>query len=245
MTMTPTSTPPVRKLSIVVPVYNERDFMRDLLERVEAAPLPEGLEREIVIVNDCSTDGTTDVLNTLASGRPDLKILHHPVNKGKGAALHTGFAAATGDLVLVQDADLEYDPHEYGLLLRPVLEGRADVVLGSRFGGGAERRVLYYWHSVGNKFLTMLSNMFTNLNLTDMECCYKLFRRELLMQVRLQEPRFGFEPEVIAKISRLPGVRIYEVPVSYAGRSYEEGKKINWRDGVSALRCIVKYNVLG
>ena len=245
MTIPKPEYPPPRKLSIVIPVYNERDYFRTVLDRVESAPLPEGLEREVVIVDDCSRDGTADMLRELQKERPDLVIRFHEVNHGKGAALHTGFAAATGDLVIVQDADLEYDPHEYRLLLGPIMEGRADVVFGSRFGGGSERRVLYYWHSVGNKFLTTLSNMLTNLNLTDMECCYKLFRRELLEKVALKERRFGFEPEFVAKIRKIGGVRIYEVPVSYAGRSYAEGKKINWKDGVSALRCILKYNLVG
>lgn len=243
MTIPKPEQPRPRKLSIIIPVYNERDYFKIVLDRVESAPLPEGMEREIVIVDDCSRDGTADMLRELNKERSHLVIRYHEVNRGKGAALHTGFAAATGDLIIVQDADLEYDPHEYARILQPVLEGRADVVFGSRFTGGPERRVLYYWHSVGNKFLTTLSNTLTNLNLTDMECCYKLFRREILSQIRLKERRFGFEPEVVAKVAKIEGVRIYEVPVSYAGRSYAEGKKINWKDGVSALRCILKYNL--
>ena len=231
-----------RTLSIVIPVYNEAGFFREILGRVEAAQLPAGIERRVVIVDDCSTDGTVELLKALQEERPDLTICFHDTNRGKGTALHTGFARAEGDLILVQDADLEYDPAEYARLLEPILEHDADVVLGSRFSG-TTRRVLFYWHSVGNRFLTMLSNMLTNLNLSDMECCYKLFRREVLERITLEEPRFGFEPEVVAKVARL-GVRIYEVPVTYAGRSYAEGKKINWRDGVSALRCILRYNLL-
>jgi len=212
-----------------------------LLERVEQAVLPEGVTREVVLIDDCSTDGTRDWLKELNDTRPDLIVRLHERNQGKGAALRTGFAAATGDAIIVQDADLEYDPREYAALLEPLLDGRADVVFGTRFLGHTHR-VLYYWHSVGNWLLTMLSNMLSNINLTDMECCYKLFKADVLRQVRLQEDRFGFEPEVTAKVARL-GVRIYEVPVSYSGRTYAEGKKINWRDGVSALRCILRYNL--
>lgn len=229
------------KLSIIIPVYNERELAPLLLERVEQAVLPEGVTREVVLIDDCSTDGTRDWLKELNDTRPDLTVLLHERNQGKGAALRTGFAAATGDAIIVQDADLEYDPREYAALLEPLLDGRADVVFGTRFLGHTHR-VLYYWHSVGNWLLTMLSNMLSNINLTDMECCYKLFKADVLRQVRLQEDRFGFEPEVTAKVARL-GVRIYEVPVSYSGRTYAEGKKINWRDGVSALRCILRYNL--
>ena len=229
------------KLSIIIPVYNERELAPQLLERVEQAVLPEGVTREAVLIDDCSTDGTRDWLKELKETRPDLIVRLHERNQGKGAALRTGFAIATGDAIIVQDADLEYDPREYAALLEPLLDGRADVVFGTRFLGNTHR-VLYYWHSVGNWLLTMLSNMLSNINLTDMECCYKLFKADVLRQVRLQEDRFGFEPEVTAKVARL-GVRIYEVPVSYSGRTYAEGKKINWRDGFSALRCILRYNL--
>jgi len=231
------------KLSIVVPVYNERDLAPLALARIEAAPLPEGLAREIVLVDDCSTDGTREWLQEYAATRPHVTLKLHPHNQGKGAALRTAFAAATGELVIVQDADLEYDPREIPTVLEPLLDGRGDVVFGTRFLGHTHR-VLYYWHSVGNWLLTMLSNMLSNVNLTDMECCYKAFRREVLEKIDLKEPRFGFEPEVTAKVARL-GCRIYEVPVSYSGRTYAEGKKINWKDGFSALRCILKYNLLG
>ena len=231
-----------RTLSIVIPVYNERAFFQKILDRVESIQLPDGVKRQIVVVDDHSTDGTADLLRELAEEKPDLKIKLHDRNQGKGAALRNGFELATGDWILIQDADLEYDPADYPRLLRPILDGRAEVVYGSRFSGVPERRVLYYWHSVGNQFLTTLSNMLTNLNLTDMECCYKLFRRDLLQKFQLKENRFGFEPEFTAKIAAL-GVSIYEVPVSYSGRSYAEGKKINWKDGFSALRCILKYNL--
>jgi len=231
------------KLSIVIPVYNERDLAPQALARIEGAPLPEGLTREIVLVDDCSTDGTRDWLREFAAARPEVVLKLHEQNAGKGAALRTGFAAATGDLVIVQDADLEYDPREIAVVLEPLLDGRADAVFGTRFLGHTHR-VLYYWHSVGNWLLTTLSNMLSNVNLTDMECCYKAFRRDVLQQITLVENRFGFEPEITAKVARL-GCRIYEVPVSYSGRTYAEGKKINWKDGFSALRCILKYNLLG
>lgn len=231
------------RLSIVIPVYNERDLLPKLLERVEAVELPEGLERQVVLVDDFSSDGTREVLERLAAEGPGQRVIRfHEHNRGKGAALRTGFAEATGEILLVQDADLEYDPRDYPKLLAPILEGKADVVFGSRFIGETHR-VLYYWHYLGNKALTTLSNMFTNLNLTDMECCYKLFRRQVLERVVLEEPRFGFEPEVTAKVARLK-LRVYETPVSYAGRTYEEGKKVNWKDGLSALRCILRYNLL-
>lgn len=236
---TPMSIP--GRLSIVIPVYNERLLLPQVVERIEGVGLPAGLGREIILVDDCSTDGTRQWLKELQTSRPDLRIEFHDVNRGKGAALRSGFAAATGDIVVVQDADLEYDPREYPALLEPILDGRADVVFGTRFLGHTHR-VLYYWHSVGNWLLTVLSNMLSNLNLTDMECCYKVFRREVLTRISLREDRFGFEPEVTAKVARL-GCRIYEVPVSYSGRTYAEGKKINWRDGVSAIRCILRYNL--
>ena len=229
------------KLSIVMPVYNECKLLASILQRVEAAVLPAGMGREIIIVDDRSTDGTREMLATLSQTRPELVIRFHEVNQGKGAALRTGFALATGDFVVVQEADLEYNPAEYPRLLEPLLDGRAEAVFGSRFIGETHR-VMYYWHYLGNQWLTLLSNMCSNLNLTDMECCYKIFRRELLERFTIQENRFGFEPEVTAKVARLKA-RIYEVPVSYAGRTYEEGKKVNWRDGFSALRCIIKYNL--
>jgi glycosyltransferase involved in cell wall biosynthesis len=233
---------PPRLLSIVIPVYNERELAPQLLSRVEAVSLPGGLAKEIVLVDDHSTDGTREWLQALETQRPDLRITLHDTNRGKGAALRTGFGVATGDVILVQDADLEYDPREYSTLIEPILDGRADVVFGTRFLGHTHR-VLYYWHAVGNWLLTTLSNMLSNVNLTDMECCYKVFRREVIDRLDLREDRFGFEPEVTAKVARL-GCRIYEVPVSYSGRTYAEGKKINWRDGVSAIRCILKYNLL-
>jgi glycosyltransferase involved in cell wall biosynthesis len=230
-------------LSVVIPVYNESRYLERVLDRVERAKIPDGVERQIVCVDDCSTDGTAELLRTLAASRPGMRVLFHEKNQGKGAAIRTGFAHATGDIVLIQDADLEYDPNEYPRLLTPILDGRADVVYGSRFIGETHR-VLYFWHSVGNHMLTLLSNMCSDLNLTDMECCYKVFRREVVDRITIEENRFGVEPELTAKVARL-GVRIYEVPVSYSGRTYAEGKKINWKDGVSALRCILKYNFLG
>jgi glycosyltransferase involved in cell wall biosynthesis len=228
------------KLSIVIPVYNERDTIAQIVDVVKSVQLP--IERQIVLVDDCSRDGTRDKLRELESD-PLLSIHYHEVNQGKGAALRTGFKQATGDIVIIQDADLEYDPHEYPKLIKPILDGKADVVFGSRFAGGEVHRVLYFWHSMGNKFLTLLSNMFTNLNLTDMEVCYKVFRKEILDQINIEENRFGFEPEITAKVSKLR-CRIYEVGISYAGRTYEEGKKIGWKDGVRALICILKYNLL-
>src|SRR5690348_6641009 len=225
------------KLSVIIPVYNEAASIDEVLSRVRAAPV----DKEIIIVDDYSTDGTRNYLMSLhASG--DCTVLLHDRNRGKGAALRTGIAAATGDIVIIQDADLEYDPREYPMLMQPLLDGRADVVFGSRFAGGDTRRVLYFWHAVGNRFLTLLSNMCTNLNLTDMEVCYKLFRREIIQGITIEEDRFGFEPEITAKVARLR-CRVYEVGISYAGRSYEEGKKIGWKDGVRALWCILKYNL--
>jgi glycosyltransferase involved in cell wall biosynthesis len=225
------------KLSVVIPVYNENASIVELVKRVRAAPL----DKEIILVDDGSTDGTRDTLQTLAS-TTDLTILYHDRNRGKGAALRTGIAAACGEAVIIQDADLEYDPQDYPKLLEPIRKGVADVVFGSRFSGGETHRVLYFWHALGNKFLTLLSNMLTNLNLTDMEVCYKLFRREIIQQIVIEEDRFGFEPEITAKVAR-QRCRIYEVGISYAGRTYEEGKKIGWKDGVRALWCILKYNL--
>ena len=227
------------KLSVVIPCYNEAPTLERLLKAVRAAPWP---EIEIVVVDDCSTDGSTQMLQGALRPLVDQLVLHER-NRGKGAALRSGFAVATGDAVIVQDADLEYDPVEYPKLLAPIAEGRADVVYGSRFMGGAPHRVLYFWHSVGNAFLTLLSNMFTDLNLTDMETCYKVFRREVIQSIRIEEDRFGFEPEVTAKVARL-GCRVYEVGISYYGRTYAEGKKIGYRDGFRAIYCILKYNVL-
>jgi glycosyltransferase involved in cell wall biosynthesis len=226
------------KLSIVIPAYNEFGTIREILSRVNAVPL----EKEIVVVDDCSTDGTGEVLREEAAAGRCL-LVRHDRNRGKGAALQTGFSAATGDIILIQDADLEYNPLEYPNLLKPILDGRADVVYGSRFIGSGEKRVLFFWHSIGNQFLTILSNMFTNLNLSDMETCYKVFRREVLAKIRIEENRFGFEPEITAKVAKL-GCRIYEVGIAYSGRTYAEGKKIDWKDGMRAIYCILKYNLL-
>lgn len=224
------------RISVVIPVYNEREYILEIIDRVKDV----GLADEIVIVDDCSTDGTGEMLAAFSD--PLLKVYFHERNRGKGAALRTGFSKACGDIIIVQDADLEYDPQEYPRLIKPILDGNADVVYGSRFAGGDAHRVVYFWHMLGNKFLTLLSNMFTNLNLTDMETCYKVMRREFLQRITLEEDRFGFEPEITAKLARLDA-RIYEVGISYHGRSYHEGKKVSWQDGFSALRCIVKYNL--
>lgn len=227
-------------LSVVMPIFNEASTIREVLKTV----LAQGPVLELIAVDDHSSDDSWAVLQEFARSDPRIRLIRHEENRGKGAALHTGFAKATAPIVIVQDADLEYDPTEYYLLLRPILAGKADVVFGSRFLGSGSHRVLYYWHSVGNRLLTTLSNMATNLNLTDVETCYKVFRREVLNQIVLEEEKFGFEPEVIAKVSKLD-IRIYEVAISYYGRTYAEGKKIGWRDGFSALRCIFKYNFFG
>lgn len=235
----------MKKLSIIIPAYNEENTIIQILQKIEEVQLPEDINKEIIVVDDCSTDTTAELINEFNNSHSDLDIscLSQAFNQGKGAAIHKGIENATGDFILVQDADLEYDPGEYNELLKPLLEGKADVVYGSRFMGGNPHRILFFWHSLGNKFLTLLSNMFTNLNLTDMETCYKMFRTEQLKSLNLREKRFGFEPEVTAKISRIPNIRIYEIGISYYGRTYKEGKKINWKDGLRAIYCILKYNI--
>lgn len=232
-------------LSIVIPAYNEERTIHLILDKVKAVELAGGIKKEIIITNDCSKDDTEGAIKRYMIANPDLNIQYrkHEVNKGKGAALHTGIREASGDFIVIQDADLEYDPEEYNILLRPILNGFADVVYGSRFMGGRPHRILFFWHSIGNNLLTLLSNALTNLNLTDMETCYKLFRADLIKGLELKENRFGFEPEVTAKISRIRDVRIYEVGISYYGRTYAEGKKIGWKDGVRAIYCIAKYNL--
>ena len=233
-------------LSILIPAYNEGRTIHHILNKVKAVELIGGYTKEVIIVNDCSKDNTEEAIQSYIQQNPELIINYfkHEVNKGKGAAIHTAIAIATGDVCIVQDADLEYDPEEFNILLKPIIDGFADVVFGSRFMGGNPHRVLFFWHTIGNKFLTFLSNMMTNLNLTDMETCYKMFKTEIIQSISLNEKRFGFEPEVTAKIAKVPKIRIYEVGISYYGRTYEEGKKIGWKDGFRAIYCILKYRFI-
>jgi len=235
----------VKVLSIVIPAYNEAKTIHIILNKVKEVKLVNNIQKEVIIVNDCSADNTEEVVQEYIEQNKDLNIQYysHEVNQGKGAALHTGIKKAKGDCVIIQDADLEYTPSEYNILLKPILEDQADVVYGSRFLGGSAHRVLFFWHSIGNGFLTLMSNMFTDLNLTDMETCYKLFKTDIIQSIELQEKRFGFEPEVTAKIAKIPEIKIYEVGISYHGRTYAEGKKINWKDGFRAIYCILKYNM--
>lgn len=236
----------ITKLSILIPAYNEGATIHHILHKIEQVTLIHQIEKEIIIVNDCSTDNTREAVAAFSEAHTEMNIAYyeHKTNKGKGAALHTAIKKATGEYLIIQDADLEYDPQEYNDLLKPVVNGFADVVYGSRFKGNNPHRILFFWHTVGNVFLTFLSNMFTNLNLSDMETCYKLFQTELIQNITLKEKRFGFEPEITAKISRIPKIRIYEVGISYYGRTYDEGKKINWKDGFRAILCILKYGAL-
>ncbi len=234
----------MKKLSIVIPAYNEGKTIHLVLEKVAQAVIAD-VEKQVIIINDCSTDDTHERVKKYISLNPQLDIhyFQHETNSGKGAAINTGIGLASGDFVIIQDADLEYDPSEYSILLKPMMDGHADVVYGSRFIGGRPHRILFFWHSIGNQFLTFISNMVTNLNLTDMETCYKVFRREIIQSITIKEKRFGLEPEITAKISKIPNIRIYEVGISYYGRTYAEGKKIGWKDGVEAIWCILKYNL--
>jgi glycosyltransferase involved in cell wall biosynthesis len=235
----------ISKLSIIIPAYNEEKTIEKILRQVKNVNLIHDIQKEIIIVNDCSTDNTDGVIRQYLQSNPEdgIKYFKHEKNQGKGAAIHTGIHNASGDYLIIQDADLEYDPDEYNLLLKPAIRADADVVYGSRFMGGKPHRMLFFWHSIGNSFLTFLSNMFCNLNLSDMETCYKLFKSEIIKNIDLVEKRFGVEPEVTAKIAKIPGIKIYEVGISYYGRTYDEGKKINWKDGLKAIYCIIRYNL--
>lgn len=235
----------ISKLSIIIPAYNEGKTIHLILDKIAEVSLLNNMQKEVIVVNDCSTDNTAEAIQGYINTHPeqDVRLYNQPVNSGKGAALRKGISLATGELLIIQDADLEYNPHEYNILMQPILDGFADVVYGSRFMGGSPHRILFFWHTIGNRVLTFLSNMLTNLNLTDMETCYKLFRTEVVQGLKLRENRFGFEPEITAKISRVPNIRIYEVGISYYGRTYEEGKKIGWKDGFRAIYCILKYNL--
>jgi len=235
----------INKISIIVPAYNEASTISKILDKLIHLSLINDIKKEIIVVNDCSKDNTEVLIQNIIAANPSSEIVYlkHDKNSGKGAAIHTGIKNATGEYLIIQDADLEYDPNEFNKLLKPVIDGHADVVYGSRFMGGSAHRILFFWHTIGNKFLTFLSNLFTNLNLTDMETCYKLFNTEMVKSLKLKEKRFGFEPEVTSKISKIQNIRIYEVGISYYGRTYAEGKKINWKDGVKAIYCIIRYNL--